>query len=108
MRTILGIVIVVSLLLVAVASLSVVREALRVKRRLGTLKDQQLFLALDNAQNEMLHLQRSVTMLNAQFVAAKAALDRIRESIATIKTLGMGDQLARLKREAGSLFGVLR
>lgn len=108
MRTILGVVIVLTLVLVAVASLGAVRQALRIKRRLGTLKDRQLFLALDNAEAKMLHLQRSVTMLNAQFAAIKTALDQVRESITTIRTLGMGDQLARLKREAGSLFGVLR
>lgn len=108
MRTILGVVIVVSLLLVAVSSLGVVREALRLKRRLTTLKDQQLFLAVGNAQTEMLHLQRSVTMLNAQFVAVKAALDHIRESLTTIRSMGLGEELAQLKRAGGSLLRVLR
>lgn len=80
----------------------------RLKRHTQELAQSQLLVSLNNLQPEMLHLQRSLTMLASQFQAIKTALDRVRAAVAQARAPFAGSGLAAVKAQFGELFALLR
>ena len=95
--------------LIAVAgAVTVIAPLLRLKRRIAALGSAQMFVSLNNLQPEMLHLQRSLTMLVSQVTAIKTALDRVRNAIALLRSPLGGASAAQVKAQFGSLLALLR
>ena len=95
-------------LIAAAGALTVIAPLVRLKRRMAALESAQLFVALNNLQPEMIHLQRSLTMLASQLTAIKTALDQLRGTVAQARTALAGTSVAQLKAQFGSLLALLR
>ena len=105
---VLGIAIVAVLIMVAAASLSVVRQLLRLKRRAGDMANNQLFVALTAAQSDFKSLDTSVAALGAQAAALKSATGRVRDSIRDLAQIREIIGLDAFKSQLRDLLSVLR
>lgn len=106
--TILGIVIVAVLVMVAIASLSVVRQLLRLKRRTTAMADHQVFVAVAAAQSDFTSLNASVAALSRQAAALKLAVEHVRESVGSLAGVRESISLGGLKSQVRDLLSVLR
>ncbi|GAC1393070.1 MAG: hypothetical protein NVSMB31_11980 [Vulcanimicrobiaceae bacterium] len=92
----------------AISVIPVVGQALALKRRISTLEDNQLFVALSGAQTDLESLKRSFGALSSHVGALRVALDRITDSINSIRRLGLTKEIGQLKAQFRSLLSVLR
>ncbi|MDP9016973.1 MAG: hypothetical protein M3N19_01465 [Candidatus Eremiobacteraeota bacterium] len=86
----------------------VIGQGLALKRRIDTLKDHQVFVALSAVHTDLESVERSFSALSAHIQALRAALVEISESSAALRRIPQTTGLAELKTQFAALLNVLR